>query len=229
MAARSKTSCTVIALTALLAAACGSEDAAVTSAPPSSSAPISAPASSSSSPPNPGAEALTPAPEAPAPVDAADSAPESADGAGSPPPNERVVPCVDPSSPVVQDAIAGLWAPIETGWTVIDHTPGTSAEGCPTISWALARDTTTGNGTYYSHVMFFHSSGRYIGQASGKPYSYTTVVGATDTSVDVRYNWLADGDSFCCPTGGPSVMTFEYDGTVMNPRGDTGHFPPPTA
>ncbi|MDI9894568.1 hypothetical protein QM797_07500 [Rhodococcus sp. IEGM 1381] len=168
MTTRSKTSCAAIALTALLAAACGSGDGDVTSAPPSSSLPVSVPAVSvpAQAPDAVPADALTPAPEAQAPVESAD-----------PLPPERVVPCVDPSSPVVQDAIAGLWAPFETGWTVTDHTPGTSADGCPTISWALANDTTIGDATYVSHVMFFHKSGRYIGQASGKPYSYTTVVG----------------------------------------------------
>jgi hypothetical protein len=120
--------------------------------------------------------------------------------------------------------VANLGTDSQGGAFVIDdHTPGTSADGCPTLEWARATGTGIRNGTVQSHVLFFTNSGDYLGTATSDAYSYTSVVGATDSTVTVRYRWLNPDDAFCCPSN-TSFVEFDLTGNTITPYGE---FPPP--
>lgn len=202
----------VLAVAACAAAAvsCGSAGTTGTALPaddpaPSSSAPAPAPAPA----PETRVETQTETVTVPAPAPAQPA---------------QVVPCVDPSSLNVRTAVANLGTDSQGGAFVIDdHTPGTSADGCPTLEWARATGTGIRNGTVQSHVLFFTNSGDYLGTATSDAYSYTSVVGATDSTVTVRYRWLNESDAFCCPSN-TSYVDFTLDGGTIVPD---GQFPPP--
>lgn len=135
----------------------------------------------------------------------------------------QVVPCVDPQSTNVENAVAGLGTDSLGGRFVIDqYTQGTSAGGCPELEWARATGTGVRNGTVQSHVLFFTNGGRYLGTATSDAYSYTSVISSSNNSVDVRYRWLSDGDALCCPSN-ESTVTFTLDGDTITP---SGQFPP---
>ncbi|WP_328813222.1 LppP/LprE family lipoprotein [Rhodococcus sp. NBC_00297] len=174
--------------------------------------------------PAPSSSAPAPAP-APAPETRVETQTETVTvPAPAPAQPTQVVPCVDPSSLNVRTAVANLGTDSQGGAFVIDdHTPGTSAEGCPTLEWARATGTGIRNGTVQSHVLFFTNSGDYLGTATSDAYSYTSVVGATDSTVTVRYRWLNPDDAFCCPSN-TSYVDFKLDGGTIVPN---GQFPPP--
>ncbi|MFG3619903.1 LppP/LprE family lipoprotein [Nocardia sp. NPDC047654] len=114
--------------------------------------------------------------------------------------------CVDPGSSVVADAMTSLGpAPGGTPY-VVDTVTDASAGACPELLWVLAA---TPGGTASSpwHVLFFDHDG-YLGTATAKATSYTTVVGSGDRDVRVQYRWLEGRDANCCPSGGPVVITF---------------------
>ncbi|MGB6181840.1 MAG: LppP/LprE family lipoprotein [Rhodococcus sp. (in: high G+C Gram-positive bacteria)] len=137
----------------------------------------------------------------------------------------QVVPCVDPYSDNVQTALARLGTDSAGGGFVVDdRTAGTSADGCPTLEWARATGTGIQNGTVQSHILFFTNAGDYLGTATSDAYSYTSVVGATDTSVTVRYRWLGPDDAFCCPSNTSTVDFVLSGGNTITPY---GQFPPP--
>ncbi|MGU3432037.1 LppP/LprE family lipoprotein [Actinomycetes bacterium M1A6_2h] len=143
--------------------------------------------------------------------------------AAQPPQPAQVVPCVDPQSTNVENAVAGLGTDSLGGRFVIDeYTQGTSAGGCPELEWARATGTGVRNGTVQSHVLFFTNGGRYLGTATSDAYSYTSVISSSNSTVDVRYRWLSDGDALCCPSN-ESVVTFTLDGGTITP---SGQFPP---
>ncbi|KQU06703.1 hypothetical protein ASG56_03445 [Rhodococcus sp. Leaf7] len=204
----------VLAVAACAAAAvsCGSGGTTGTALPvddtaPSSSAP--APASPPAPAPAPQVETQTETVTVPAPA---------------PVQPAQVVPCVDPNSLNVRTAVANLGTDSQGGVFVIDdHTPGTSADGCPTLEWARATGTGIRNGTVQSHVLFFTNSGDYLGTATSDAYSYTSVVGATDSTVTVRYRWLNPDDALCCPSN-TSFVEFDLTGNTITPYGE---FPPP--
>lgn len=135
-----------------------------------------------------------------------------------------VVPCVDPSSSGVQAALAKVGRDVNGGtFEPYQWTQGTSADGCPDLEWLLANGNGIGDATYQSHVLFFRNTGTFLGTATLKPTSYTTVTGSNSNSVQVKYQWLNADDAFCCPTGGPSYVTFTLDGDRVVPD---GQFPP---
>lgn len=211
MASGSKTVVSVVAAScAIVLGACGTTEGTAVSAPvePSSSAAVA----STTAPP------IVPAPNS---IDSAES--NGAGDATSDAPAQPV-PCVDPDSPMVADAVASLGLDQWGGtFAIDDHTPGTSDEGCPEFEWARATATGSGHVTVTSHILFFHNSGRYLGTATSDAYSYTSVIGASDTAVQVLYRWLDSDDAFCCPSN-ESVVDFEWDGTSVTPYGE---FPPP--
>ncbi len=199
----------VAACAAAAAVSCGSAGTTGTALPADDPAPSSS----------------TPAPApAPAPQTRVETQTETVTvPAPAPAPPAQVVPCVDPNSLNVRTAVANLGTDSQGGVFVIDdHTPGTSADGCPTLEWARATGTGIRNGTVQSHVLFFTNSGDYLGTATSDAYSYTSVVGATDSTVTVRYRWLNPDDAFCCPSN-TSFVEFDLTGNTITPYGE---FPP---
>lgn len=133
--------------------------------------------------------------------------------------------CFDANSALARDAVAGVDpAPAGGPWQVYkaDDTP--LSAGCPDLSWMQVDDSATNDGTFASMVLFFHD-GTYLGTATARPYSYTDVVGSETHSVSVRYRWIVDDNPLCCPQGGPSVVTFTWDGAKVQAHGE---FPPAT-
>ncbi len=109
------------------------------------------------------------------------------------------------------DAFASLGtAPGGDPWV-----PGTGSdaagENCPALLWATA-ETPGGTVSSPTQVLFFHD-GTYLGTATAESYAYTQVVGSTDDSVSVEYRWLGEQDANCCPSGGPAVVTYSWDGS----------------
>ncbi|WP_370181192.1 LppP/LprE family lipoprotein [Rhodococcus wratislaviensis] len=119
--------------------------------------------------------------------------------------------CLDLDSALVTDAFASLGtAPGGDPWV-----PGTGSdaagENCPALLWATA-ETPGGTVSSPTQVLFFHD-GTYRGTATAESYAYTQVVGSTDDSVSVEYRWLGEQDANCCPSGGPAVVTYSWDGS----------------
>lgn len=207
---RSAGAVTMAAL-ALVAVSCGSGDNAGTArpAPPTTSTvPATVPVQSAK-PVAPETRTETETVTVPAPAPAQTS---------------QIVPCVDPNSENVRNALAGL-GPDQWGgvYAIDENTAGTSADGCPTLEWARATATGTSHVTVTSHILFFTNRGDYLGTATSDAYSYTSVVDATDSTVTVRYRWLSETDAFCCPSN-ESLVTFTLDGDTIVPSGE---FPPP--
>ncbi|MGW0249623.1 LppP/LprE family lipoprotein [Nocardia goodfellowii] len=130
--------------------------------------------------------------------------------------------CFDVNSELAQSAFARVTAAEPaTEWII----PGASADlisdGCSgVLSWM----TVEGTGIHpATHILFF-TGGKYLGTASEEPYAYTHVLGKTRDTVQVQYRWPLPEDALCCPTGGPSVVTFSLNGTTVTAR---GQFPPP--
>ncbi|GGG16979.1 hypothetical protein GCM10007304_33940 [Rhodococcoides trifolii] len=143
--------------------------------------------------------------------------------AGQPAQPAQVVPCVDPSSDNVRAAVGRLGTDSQGGpFQVIGHTGGNSADGCPTLEWALAQGTGIQDATSQYHVLFFTNKGNYLGTATSYAYSYTDVVKSTDSSVTVHYKWLSPDDPFCCPSN-ESYVDFTLNGNTITP---SGQFPP---
>ncbi len=120
-------------------------------------------------------------------------------------------PCLDLDSALVSDAFATLGnAPGGDPWV-----PGTASdaagEDCPTLLWATA-ETPMGTVSSPTQVLFFHD-GTYLGTATAESFADTDVVGSTDTSDSVQYRWLGEQDANCCPSGGPAVVTYSWDGS----------------
>ena len=132
--------------------------------------------------------------------------PQAASGA-----DVRSGPCLDLDSAMVSDAFATLGnAPGGDPWV-----PGTASdaagEDCPALLWATA-ETPMGTVSSPTQVLFFHD-GTYLGTATAESFAYTDVVGSTDASVSVQYRWLGEQDANCCPSGGPAVITYSWDGS----------------
>jgi len=132
--------------------------------------------------------------------------PQAASGA-----DVRSGPCLDLGSAMVSDAFATLGnAPGGDPWV-----PGTASdaagEDCPALLWATA-ETPMGTVSSPTQVLFFHD-GTYLGTATAESYAYTDVAGSTDDSVSVEYRWLGEQDANCCPSGGPAVVTYSWDGS----------------
>lgn len=131
-------------------------------------------------------------------------------------------PCLDRNSALVSDAIGTLGADSYGGTWVPTASSDEQTGNCPDLLWMSVDGTGIGDATYRTQVLFFHD-GRYLGTATAQPYSYTHVVGSDARSVSVQYRWLDDDDPFCCPQGGPSVVTFTWDGDAVVAN---GQFPP---
>ncbi|MEU1208883.1 LppP/LprE family lipoprotein [Nocardia sp. NPDC005825] len=128
--------------------------------------------------------------------------------------------CFDPNSGLANSAIMSL-APAGNGtWGNPYASEDPISAGCDgVLTWMTVE---SGNIHPYTHVLFF-TNGTYLGTATSKPYGYTEVIGKTANTVSVQYKWAKSDDALCCPTGGPSVVTFTLSGGKVVAK---GQFPP---
>lgn len=126
--------------------------------------------------------------------------------------------CVDVNSGVVNSAITSIGPSVGGDPYVIDSATDAPVGSCPELLWVLA-ETPKGTASSPYHVLFFNHDG-YLGTATSKATSYTSVVGSSDRTVDVRYRWLTGNDANCCPSGGPVVITYTLgaDGRSVTPN-----------
>ena len=91
----------------------------------------------------------------------------------------------------------------------------TNFNTCNELSYATL-DTAGATASSPMQLLLFHH-GRFVGTGIKCNAAYQTVNGASDTSVDVTYRYLNDGDISANPTGSVDVV-FLWDGTevVMN-------------
>ncbi|MFE7798632.1 LppP/LprE family lipoprotein [Nocardia sp. NPDC057440] len=126
--------------------------------------------------------------------------------------------CVDLNSGVVNSAITSIGPSVGGDPYSIDSATDAPVGSCPQLLWVLA---TTPRATASSpyHVLFFNHDG-YLGTATQKATSYTSVVGSSDRDVQVRYRWLTGNDANCCPSGGPVVITYTLgsNGSKVTPN-----------
>ncbi|MYR07916.1 LppP/LprE family lipoprotein [Gordonia sp. SID5947] len=129
--------------------------------------------------------------------------------------------CLDANSALVDDAVASLGADPNGGeWQVETSSDNRLADGCH-LDFVLVTGSGYHDATATSRVLLFHG-GEFVGTVESTPYSYTSIAGYTHRSVSVRYRWWLDDDAFCCPTGGPTVVTATYDDGIQR----KGTFPP---
>ncbi|MEV6276920.1 LppP/LprE family lipoprotein [Nocardia sp. NPDC051832] len=181
-----------------------------------------------STPPRPSSVAVTPAQPGTANNPTAPSAPQ-------PPPTAQVTTpptaqpgsgsgyCFDRNSELARTAFTQVAASDPaTDWTIPGASADLTADGCTgVLSWM----TMEGTGIHpATHILFF-TGGKYLGTASKEPYAYTHMLGKTRDTVQVQYKWALPEDALCCPTGGPSVVTFTLTGTTVQAN---GQFPPGT-
>ncbi|QLY29754.1 LppP/LprE family lipoprotein [Nocardia huaxiensis] len=129
--------------------------------------------------------------------------------------------CFDLNSKLADDAIKSLAVPGSTGaWNNPAASNDPISAGCDgVLSWMTVE---SGNIHPYTHVLFF-ADGKYLGTATSEPYAYTHVAGKTANTVSVEYRWVQGDDALCCPSGGPSTVTFTLSGGKVQAN---GQFPP---
>ncbi|MEU8897522.1 LppP/LprE family lipoprotein [Nocardia sp. NPDC048505] len=202
----------VLAASAALAVTgCGSDSSEPDATPTTPRPPVTASRSDAETPP------LLTAPPSPA------TAPPTQAPATSPadPPGGGHGLCFDLNSELAHAGFAKVAAAEpSTTWTIPGASEDAAEAGCAgVLSWM----TMEGIGIHpVTHVLFF-ADGKYLGTASAEPYAYTQVIGKTRSTVSVQYKWPLPEDALCCPTGGPSVVTFTLVGATLQA---TGQFPP---
>ncbi|MFE3188114.1 LppP/LprE family lipoprotein [Nocardia sp. NPDC059240] len=128
--------------------------------------------------------------------------------------------CFDLNSGLANEATKSLAPTGNGGWTSPYASNDPISAGCDgVLSWMTVE---SGNIHPYIHVLFF-TNGSYLGTATSSPYGYTEVVGKTTNTVTVQYKWAKPADALCCPTGGPSLVTFTLTGGKVVAK---GQFPP---
>ncbi|MGY2056649.1 LppP/LprE family lipoprotein [Nocardia gipuzkoensis] len=164
--------------------------------------------SATAAPTGPGSTQDTPAQAPPVTRTQADNAPATA-GKGR---------CVDLNSGVVNSAITSIGPSVGGDPYIIDSATDAPVGSCPQLLWVLAA-TPRGTASSPYHVLFFNHDG-FLGTATLKATSYTSVVGSSDRDVQVRYRWLTGDDANCCPSGGPVVITYTLgpDGRKITPN-----------
>lgn len=122
--------------------------------------------------------------------------------------------CVDTDSPAVRSAITALRQSSNGAEYWLDGASDAPLGECPGLLWV--RVTAGGSASSPSHLLFFDHDG-YLGTATAEPTSYTSVIGNTGATVRVQYRWLVADEPFCCPEGGPAVVTFTLAGGSVTP------------
>lgn len=186
-----------LAVTAALTSACGGGDSKVSEGAPSAFAGGSSGETGTVVAPGSSGAGATPAKP--------DGAQPASGGDGK---------CLDLASPVVRNAVAGLPAFRGIGYAA---TRGTDAKAgaCPSLMWAHA-DLQGGTGSSPEWILFFDRQG-YLGTATSRYTSFTSVTGSTDDTVAVTYRWLNPGDVTAGPSGGPVVVTYRLSGRTATP------------
>ncbi|MFE3758164.1 LppP/LprE family lipoprotein [Nocardia tengchongensis] len=173
--------------------------------------------------PRPGGTPTTAAPAAPGSAQPSDTQqpPGTTQAAGGgAPATAGNGKCVDLKSPVVTAALGKIGPSVSDAKFVAYSGTEAAVGSCPELLWVLA-DTEGGTASSPWHVLLFNHAG-FLGTATKKWTSYTSVVGSTDRSVRVEYRWLAHSDASCCPTGGPVdvTLTLGADGHTVTPDRD---------
>ncbi|MFD6157691.1 LppP/LprE family lipoprotein [Nocardia sp. NPDC060256] len=186
-------------------------------------------------------QARTPIPSAAAPGQSADSAPATIAPPPASVPVDQKEPatspqnadqgpngsghglCFDVNSELAHNAIQRL-APPPVGshaeWEVVGSGTEPISSGC---SGVLSYLTVEWQGIHpATHILFF-ANGTWLGTATSKPYSYTQVQDRTRSTLNVQYRWATPQDALCCPSGGPSTVTYTLNGTTVQAH---GQFPP---
>lgn len=194
------TSKAAIALVAALALTGGCGDGSTTAGGPSST--FAAPATSApAGAVDPGASATTPRV-----ADAGDGTATAGHGR-----------CLDLASPVVRSAVAKLPSFQGGGYTARRGTDAKQGE-CPALLWAHA-ELDGGTASSPEWILFFDRHG-YLGTATSRYTTFTSVFGSTDDSVAVSYRWLNPGDSTAGVSGGPVIVTYTLSGRTVTPDKD---------
>lgn len=188
------------ALVAALALTSGCGDGSTASDAPSTFAGPSATA-------EPGAGSTGPG-SVPAPTGGADATRPATAGNGR---------CLDPASAVVRDAVAKLPPFHGTGYAARRATDAKQGD-CPALMWVEA-ELVGGTGSSPEWILFFDRQG-YLGTATSRYTSFTSVFGSTDDSVAVSYRWLNPGDSTAGVSGGPVIVTYTLSGRTVTPDKD---------
>ncbi|NDZ97721.1 LppP/LprE family lipoprotein [Streptomyces sp. SID6673] len=129
--------------------------------------------------------------------------------------------CLDANSAVVHNAVASVGSDPNGGqWQVETASDNPLGRGCD-LDFVLVTGSGYNDATATSRVLLFHG-GEFVGTVEPVPYSYTAIAGFGRDSVAVRYRWLLGDDAFCCPTGGPTIVTATYDDGIRR----VGTFPP---
>lgn len=167
-------------------------------------------------------EVDTAPPPASVPVDQKEPAP------APPPPAANQGPygsghglCFDLNSELAHNSVGRL-APNAGGypWSIVEGSTDPISAGCSgVLSWLLV----DWDGSHPGYHVLFFTDGKYLGTATSKYYGYTTVLGKTKNTVSVQYRWVKPEDALCCPSGGPSNVTFTLNGTTVTAQ---GQFPP---
>lgn len=117
--------------------------------------------------------------------------------------------CVDPASPVVNQAVSSIDSYYGRRFVVYE-TAHEALGSCPGLMWVLA-GLENGTGGSPERVLFFDADGfiRYDTQVNT---AFTTVVASEPTMVTVRYRWLNAQDATANPTGGPVDIKYTLSG-----------------
>ena len=115
---------------------------------------------------------------------------------------------VDTGAPAITAALGVLSErqPSPYGWTYLGDA---NYDPCADLSYAMA-ETPSGTVSSPMQLMLFHR-GEYVGTGTQCALGYTTVVGGTDASVDVRYRWPRGNDVNANPTG-EATTTYRWTG-----------------
>ncbi|WP_081585984.1 LppP/LprE family lipoprotein [Tsukamurella sp. 1534] len=125
--------------------------------------------------------------------------------------------CLDLASPVVTDAVAKLPSFRGVGYTALRGTD--AREGaCPELMWAQAY-LRGGTGSSPEWVLFFDRRG-YLGTATDRYVSFTSVTGNAGDTVSVQYRWLRPGDTTAGVSGGPVTVNYSLIGRTVTPDRD---------
>ncbi|PXX69368.1 LppP/LprE lipoprotein [Nocardia tenerifensis] len=185
---------------------------------PASAQPGEQPANPPQPQPNPARDTVAP-PAASVPVDQKEPAPappvdQAPNGSGH-------GLCFDSNSQLARNAVGRL-APNAGGypWVILEASNDPIEAGCDgVLSWMLV----DWDGSHPGYHVLFFTNGQYLGTATSKYYGYTTVLGKTRNTVSVQYRWVTPQDALCCPSGGPTVVTYTLNGTTVTAQ---GQFPP---
>jgi hypothetical protein len=92
-----------------------------------------------------------------------------------------------------------------------EWTPGSTLNALT----ATAKDSADG----YNQRAFFFVRGRYVGVDAPAPSAQLLEVWSAGTTVALLYILYRDADALCCPTGGGSIVRFEWNGRRLRTIG----------